>query len=154
MFNCSMGEWPIKYLGVPVSGSRLHISDWRPLVEKIDKRLDGWKGGTLSLGGRITLLNACLSSMPLYSMSMYLLPKSVVRKIEGNIIWWNRLRYAKLKKWGLGIKDLRKMNISLLCKWWWRLEKGEGLWQEIVKKKYMKQHCISMLKKKPSNSPV
>jgi len=46
------------------------------------------------------------------------------------------------------------MNISLLCKWWWRLEKGEGLWQEIVKKKYMKQHCISMLKKKPSNSPV
>ena len=27
------------------------------------------------------------------------------------------------------------MNISLLCKWWWRLEKGEGLWQEIVKKK-------------------
>jgi len=77
-----MGEWPIKYLGVPVSGSRLHISDWRPLVEKIDKRLDGWKGGTLSLGGRITLLNACLSSMPLYSMSMYLLPKSVVRKID------------------------------------------------------------------------
>jgi hypothetical protein len=41
------------------------------------------------------------------------------------------------KKGGLGIKDLRKMNISLLCKWWWRLEKGEGLWHEIVKKKYM-----------------
>lgn len=28
------------------------------------------------------------------------------------------------------------MNLSLLCKWWWKLEKGEGLWQEIVTKKF------------------
>ena len=46
---------------------------------------------------------------------------------------WTKV--CKTKKGALGIKDLRKMNISLLCKWWWRLEKGEGLWQEIVKKK-------------------
>jgi hypothetical protein len=31
---------------------------------------------------------------------------------------------------------MRKTNISLLCKWWWRLENGEGLWQEIVRRKY------------------
>jgi hypothetical protein len=40
------------------------------------------------------------------------------------------------KKGELGVKDLRRMNISLLCKWWWKFEKGEGMWQEIVKKKY------------------
>jgi hypothetical protein len=40
------------------------------------------------------------------------------------------------KKGGLGVKDLRKMNISLLCKWWWRIKNGEVLWQEIVRKKY------------------
>jgi len=34
----------------------------------------------------------------------------------------------------LGVKDLRKMNISLLCKWWWKLEHEQGLWQDIVKK--------------------
>jgi hypothetical protein len=28
--------------------------------------------------------------------------------------------------------------ISLLCKWWWLLESGEGLWQEIVRLKYVK----------------
>jgi hypothetical protein len=27
------------------------------------------------------------------------------------------------------------MNLSLLCKWWWKLEKEEGIWQEVVKKK-------------------
>ena len=31
------------------------------------------------------------------------------------------------KKGGLGIKDIFKMNISLLCKWWWKLEKEDGL---------------------------
>jgi hypothetical protein len=25
MMNCATGQWPIKYLGVPVSGSSLHI---------------------------------------------------------------------------------------------------------------------------------
>jgi hypothetical protein len=39
------------------------------------------------------------------------------------------------RKGGLGIKDQRRMNLSLLCKWWWKLENG-GLWQEIVRKKY------------------
>jgi hypothetical protein len=38
------------------------------------------------------------------------------------------------EKGGLGVKDLRKMNISLLCKWWWKVENEEGLWQEIVRK--------------------
>jgi hypothetical protein len=27
MFNCAIGKWPIKYLGVPVVGSRLHVAD-------------------------------------------------------------------------------------------------------------------------------
>ena len=81
MFNCATESWPIKYLGVPVSRNRIQISNWLPLVEKIAKRLDGWKGGALSLGGRLTLLNAYLSSIPIYSMSMYLLPKTILKKM-------------------------------------------------------------------------
>lgn len=46
------------------------------------------------------------------------------------------------------------MNDSLLCKWWWRLEEGQGLWQEICWKKYLNNSCVAMLQKKPSNSPV
>jgi mannosylglycoprotein endo-beta-mannosidase len=75
MLNCATGTWPIKYLGVPVSGSRLHIIDWLNLNEKIMKRLDGWQCTSLSYGGKLILLNACLSSIPTYAMSMYMLPK-------------------------------------------------------------------------------
>jgi hypothetical protein len=58
------------------------------------------------------------------------------------------------QKGGLGVKDLRKMNLSLLCKWWWKLENGEGLWQEIVKKKYKIKGGIATLRYNPNNSPV
>jgi hypothetical protein len=44
LFNCQVGLFPIKYLGVPVSPSRLRVSDWSPLLEKCSKRLDVWKG--------------------------------------------------------------------------------------------------------------
>jgi mannosylglycoprotein endo-beta-mannosidase len=80
LMSCSIGQWPIKYLGVPVSGSRLHVKDWVYLDEKILKRLDGWKSASLSYGGKLILLNACLSSTPTYAMSMYLLPKTLVKK--------------------------------------------------------------------------
>jgi mannosylglycoprotein endo-beta-mannosidase len=73
--NCSTGEWPIKYLGVPVASTKLHVIDWLLVDEKLMKRLDGWKGSTLSFGGRLVLINSCLSSIPTYYMSMYLLPK-------------------------------------------------------------------------------
>jgi hypothetical protein len=80
MLNCATGTWPIKYLGVPVSGSRLHVVDWLNLNEKIMKRLEGWQCTSLSYGGRLILLNACLGSMPTYAMSMYMLPKTVIKK--------------------------------------------------------------------------
>jgi hypothetical protein len=82
MLNCATGTWPIKYLGVPVSGSRLHVVDWLNLNEKIMKRLEGWQCTSLSYGGRLILLNACLSSMPTYAMSMYMLPKTVIKKMD------------------------------------------------------------------------
>lgn len=71
MFNCAIGKWPIKHLGVPVAGSRLHVADWLPIGEKLMKILEGWKGSSLSLEGRLVPTNSCLSNLPVYAMSMY-----------------------------------------------------------------------------------
>jgi len=70
--------YSLKYLGVPVSPSRLKVADWLPLVEKGNKRLDVWKGRTLSIAGRSTLISASLNNSPIYHMSVYLLPKSTI----------------------------------------------------------------------------
>jgi hypothetical protein len=54
-------------------------------------------------------------------------------KKKYHLVKWGVITKPK-KKVGLRIKDIRRMNISLLCKWWWKIETGEGLWQEIVRK--------------------
>jgi hypothetical protein len=70
-----------------------------------------------------------------------------------HLVKWLKI-FKPIKKGGLGIHDLRKMNLSLLCKWWWKIERGEGLWQEIVKKKYIKLSHVAQLKPKPYISPM
>jgi hypothetical protein len=54
----------------------------------------------------------------------------------------------------LGIKDLRLMNVSLLCKWWWMFENEKGIWQKIVRLKYVKDTPICLVPMKQSDSPV
>ena len=43
LFNCQIGKFPIKYLGVLVSPRRLHVKDWDPLVERNGKK--NWQLG-------------------------------------------------------------------------------------------------------------
>ena len=46
------------------------------------------------------------------------------------------------------------MNISLLCKWWWKLEREEGLWQQIVTYKYMRDKTIYDVNHGLNDSPM
>jgi hypothetical protein len=48
----------------------------------IKKRLSSWKGKHLSVGGRLTLINSVLSSLPMYMMSFFLIPKEVLKKLD------------------------------------------------------------------------
>ena len=90
MLNCRLGEWPMKYLGLPIAEHRVGSRAFMGLVDKMRKRLDPWKGRNLSLGGRLVLTNSCLSSLPMYTMGFYLLPKSVhleMDQIRSNFFW-------------------------------------------------------------------
>lgn len=66
---------------------------------------------------------------------------------------WSRVCRSK-KKGGLGVKNLHKQNIALLTKWWWKLDTGEGLWQDIVRNKYLKKSSVACVKQKFSDSPA
>jgi mannosylglycoprotein endo-beta-mannosidase len=79
IFGCQLGDWPIKYLGVPVCGTR--VSDVDYLSDKLVKKLDGWVGHSSSIGGRFSLIQSSLSSTLIYHMSMYLLPLTNLEKM-------------------------------------------------------------------------
>lgn len=46
------------------------------------------------------------------------------------------------------------MNLSLLCKWWWKLEREPRLWQDILTHKYLKKDLVCTVIHKPTNSPI
>ena len=61
-----VGSLPLKYLGMPLGTSFKTASIWNPILEKMEKKLSGWKRLYLSKGGRLTLLRSTLSSLPTY----------------------------------------------------------------------------------------
>ncbi|KAL0291608.1 UNVERIFIED_CONTAM: putative mitochondrial protein [Sesamum radiatum] len=76
------GSLPIKYLGVPLTASRLTVADCRPILEKVSGCLAGWAHLNLSLAGRAQLLKSVLASLHMYWSSVFLLPKSIIKVIE------------------------------------------------------------------------
>jgi hypothetical protein len=50
LFNCQVGMFPMKYLGVPIAHGRLHVIDWTRLEEKYGKKHDIWQGGIFVYG--------------------------------------------------------------------------------------------------------
>jgi hypothetical protein len=62
------------------------------------------------------------------------------------MVKWSRVCCSK-SKGGLGVKDLRKKNISLPCKWWWKLETQSDLWKQIVKAKYLRTKFVASVKR-------
>ncbi|RVW16109.1 Transposon TX1 uncharacterized 149 kDa protein [Vitis vinifera] len=64
MLDCKASGWPILYLGLPLGGNPKACGFWDPVVERISSRLDGWQKAYLSFGGRITLIQSCLTHLP------------------------------------------------------------------------------------------
>ncbi|KAL9248999.1 hypothetical protein AKJ16_DCAP01202 [Drosera capensis] len=58
-----VGSFPIKYLGVHLSSSRLQIHQFQPLIEKLTARVNSWTSGFLSYAGRLQLVKAVLMSL-------------------------------------------------------------------------------------------
>ncbi|WVZ53334.1 hypothetical protein U9M48_004295 [Paspalum notatum var. saurae] len=82
LFGCKSRSFPFRYLGLPMHYRKLRNSDWRHVEERFEKRLIGWKGKMLSVGGRLVLINSVLSSLPMFMLSVFAIPKGVLRKLE------------------------------------------------------------------------
>lgn len=152
IFCCSIGSLPLKYLGVPLHHSKLHREDIQPLVDTIIKRIADWRGKLLSIAGRLVLIKSCLASIPIYLLSFIKFPKWAINLINSHMAHclWNDLdgnRSYHLVNWptvclrkeygGLGIPDLRDLNICLLGSWLKRYNDSNGkLWKQLVDFKY------------------
>jgi hypothetical protein len=53
---------------------------------------------------------------------------------------------------GLGIQNLEIQNKCLLSKWLFKLINEDGLWQTILRNKYLTGHTIGKVERKPEDS--
>ena len=82
LFGCAQGQFPINYLGIPIHYRRLTNAEWKLVEERLQLRLNSWKGKLLSLGGRLVLINSVLTNMVLYMISFFHLPKGVLKRLN------------------------------------------------------------------------
>ncbi|KAL2242912.1 UNVERIFIED_CONTAM: hypothetical protein Sindi_0409200 [Sesamum indicum] len=85
------GLLSMRYLGLPLISSRVSISDCQPLLKKIDERIAGWEGLTLSYAGRGT-------------------GNSGYAKVA-----WKEV-CKPLIEGGQGLRNISTMNRALICK--------------------------------------
>jgi hypothetical protein len=167
LFGCNQGAFPMRYLGIPIHYRRLSNADWKRVEERFEKRLSSWKGKHLSTGGRLTLINSVLSSLPMYMMSFFAIPKGVLKKLDyfrSRFFWQSdeQKRKYRLAKWdilcqpknqgGLGIHNLDIKNTALLSKWLFKLLTTEGTWQQMLRRKYLRSKPLSQVQWKNGDS--
>ena len=151
-FGCKVSRLPSTYLGLPLGARFKEVATWDGVEERLRKRLSIWKRQYISKGGRMTLIRSTLSSMPIYCMSLFQMPRSVslrLERIQRDFLWgggalerkphlveWSIICSDK-RKGGLGVRSLALLNKALLCKWSWRFAvEREALWRQVISAKY------------------
>jgi len=66
--GCKQGSLPMKYLGLPLGTKLKEKIIWNPMIEKVERRLAGWKQLYLSKGGRVTFIK---STLPIYLLILF-----------------------------------------------------------------------------------
>ncbi|GJR69523.1 hypothetical protein Tco_0015588 [Tanacetum coccineum] len=78
--GCSIWKTSSVILGLMVCGLGMtRHKAWDDVILKLQSRLSKWKAKTLSIGGRLTLLKSVLGASPLYNMSIFKVPKGVLK---------------------------------------------------------------------------
>ncbi|XP_062113307.1 uncharacterized protein LOC133824440 [Humulus lupulus] len=86
----SEGNFPLKYLGVPLRTTRWKAGDCAIIIKKIQLKLHTWASHHLSFAGRAQLINSVLLSIRSFWMSIFILPKSVTKEVDRlcrNFLW-------------------------------------------------------------------
>ena len=153
-FGCKVGKLHTTYLGlhlgVPHKSSRV-----RDVIEKRFKRkLAAWKKQYLFKGGRLILIKYTFSNLPIYFMSLFVILKKMIIKLERiqrEFLWGDMEERRKIhlvswlvickdKKHGrLGLRHLEGFNQALLGKWLWRFPlENESFWRKVIVGKFGK----------------
>ncbi|XP_074266340.1 uncharacterized protein LOC141588817 [Silene latifolia] len=149
-----VGTFPFRYIRIPISYKRISVAECNRVVDKIVCRIRGWGAKHLSYAGRLILVQSVLTQMHSYWARVFLLPKTVIHKVESvyrSYLWadsaesykvpyvaWEQCCLPK-NKGGLGIVNCPLWNVTSIGKYtWWVVNKKDCLWVKWVHQIYIK----------------
>lgn len=133
----SVGDFPMQYMGFPLSPRKWNRDDCWRLVEVVTARIRCWTLRHLSYAGRAMLIQSILMTMHMYWASAFIIPKRVIEEIEKqcrSFLWGSSAeqRRPSLVAWdticspksqgGLGLKHLGIWNVAFIGKQVWDLK--------------------------------
>ncbi|CAN0906355.1 Putative ribonuclease H protein At1g65750 [Linum grandiflorum] len=152
------GLVPVRYLGIPLISGKLRTKDCDILIIRITATVTGWRVKTLSYAGRLQLVQAVLSTLSSYWMSILLLPKFVIKALEkicSDFLWkvtdgekkrarvaWKLFALPK-EEGGLRIHDIESWNYACVLRHVWSvLLQAGSLWIAWIMEYRLKRKTI------------
>lgn len=79
-----------KYLGFPIRHTGSSSQDFNFILERVKKKLAGWKTNLLSLAGRTVLIQASSAAIPSYVMKFNQISSKILEgidRVNRNFLW-------------------------------------------------------------------
>lgn len=165
VLSFATGSFPFRYLGIPLSASRLKGTDYAPLIDRITELIRSWTSQMLSYAGRLELLRSVVQGVCCYWLSIFSIPSSIIDRIEGlcrSFLWGSKIGRVSWRQvclpreeGGLGLRDLRTWNKALLAKNLWNIHcKKDTLWVKWVNEFFLRGSSIWVWIPKPDSPPI
>ena len=148
-----------KYLGFPLKHAGAQKHDFDFMLDRVKKKLTGWKANLLSMADRLVLIHASSSTIPNYVMQQASISNKILKgidRVNRNFLWGfsDQARKMHWVKWdvvskpkvlgGLGLQSTRGRNTDLLAKLNWRFHtENDAPWAKVLKYKYCTRQRIN-----------
>lgn len=130
-----MVSFPMKYLGLLITITRIHLVHLQFILDRIRARFAGWKGWIMSIAGPRVLVRCVLKAMPTFTLTVLCDPKKFFKdtdKARRHFLWAQEKELTSggcKVNWpnvcslvdcaGLGIHNLGRINQASRLRWLW-----------------------------------
>jgi len=120
-----------KYLGLPALVGADRSDFFRHLIDRITKRINGWKERLLSMSGKEILIKSIAQAVPTYAIMLFKIPKTICNRMTNatSHFWWGHDEDKRRIHWqawwklctpkdsgGMGFRDFHCFNLAMLAK--------------------------------------